>query len=93
LTPLSPQRRFIGTANAPAAGSTLPVVDSIFKTWIGFLSPARARTAGLDPEWFLAQNDSHHFFIRIGDLFVTGPAQTHVMDLRILLIAPVFEMD
>ena len=27
------------------------------------------------------------FFKRIGDLFVTGPTQTHVMDLRILLVA------
>ena len=47
----------------------------------------RAQSAGLDPEWFLAQNDSHHFFKRIGDLFVTGPTQTNVMDLRILLVA------
>ncbi len=53
----------------------------------------RAQSAGLNPEWLLAPNDSHRFFIRIGDLFATGPAQTHVMDLRILLVAQVFEMD
>ena len=28
----------------------------------------RAQSAGLNPEWFLAPNDSHHFFKRIGDL-------------------------
>ncbi|MDD4464254.1 MAG: MOFRL family protein [Desulfobacterales bacterium] len=58
-----------------------------------FIGAANAPATGLDPEWFLAQNDSHHFFKRIGDLFVTGPAQTHVMGLRILLVAQVFEMD
>jgi len=53
----------------------------------------RARTAGLDSKQFLLQNDSHRFFKRIGDLSVTGPTRTHVMDLRILLVAQVFEMD
>lgn len=45
-----------------------------------------ARAAGLDAKHFLAQNDSYRFFKRIGDLFITGPPQTNLMGLRILLI-------
>ncbi len=46
---------------------------------------ARARTQGLDPLALLANNDSHHFFDTLGDLVKTGPTNTNVMDLRILL--------
>jgi glycerate 2-kinase len=34
----------------------------------------------------LEGNDSHTFFKRLGDLIVTGPTRTNVMDLHILLI-------
>jgi len=34
----------------------------------------------------LANNDSYHYFQRLGDLIVTGPTRTNVMDLRIILI-------
>ena len=46
---------------------------------------ARARTQRLDPLAFLANNDSYHFFDTLGDLVKTGPTNTNVMDLRILL--------
>ena len=45
----------------------------------------RARKEGLDAKDFLARNDSYHFLERIGDLLVTGPTFTNVMDLRLLL--------
>jgi glycerate 2-kinase len=32
-------------------------------------------------------NDAYHFFETLGDLIKTGPTNTNVMDLRILLIA------
>jgi glycerate 2-kinase len=46
----------------------------------------RAQTAGLDPQKYLDNNDSYHFFDRLDDLFKTGPTNTNVMDLRIILI-------
>ncbi|MCX8116525.1 MAG: glycerate kinase [Desulfobacterota bacterium] len=47
---------------------------------------ARAREMGLDPLKFLQNNDSYRFFERLGDLLVTGPTRTNVMDIHILLI-------
>ncbi len=47
---------------------------------------ARALAKGLDPREFLARNDSYHFFERLNDLVMTGPTNTNVMDLRIVLI-------
>ncbi|MDD5284541.1 MAG: glycerate kinase [Desulfuromonadaceae bacterium] len=48
----------------------------------------RARSAGHDPEKYLANNDSYNFFRETGGLFVTGPTGTNVMDLQIILIEP-----
>lgn len=47
---------------------------------------ARAVTVGLDAERMLADNDSYHFFQPLNDLVVTGPTNTNVMDLRLLLV-------
>ena len=46
----------------------------------------RAKAAGLDPQQYLENNDSYNFFDRLGDLYKTGPTNTNVMDLRIILI-------
>ena len=46
----------------------------------------RAEKMGLDPYRFLSNNDSYHFFHSLGDLFITGPTNTNVMDLRIVLV-------
>jgi len=40
----------------------------------------------LDPNSFLQQNDAWHFFSKAGGLMITGPTQTNVMDLMIMLI-------
>ena len=45
-----------------------------------------ARNKGIDPSAFLDNNDSYTFFRSIGDLFVTGPTGTNVMDLQIVII-------
>ncbi|NWF53883.1 MAG: glycerate kinase [Syntrophaceae bacterium] len=46
----------------------------------------RAKTMDLDPWFFLKENDSYTFFQKIGDLLITGPTGTNVMDLRIMLV-------
>jgi hydroxypyruvate reductase len=49
---------------------------------------ARARSLGLDPKVFLADNDSYAFFDALDDLIRTGPTGTNVNDL---LLAFAFE--
>ncbi|MBW2564989.1 MAG: DUF4147 domain-containing protein, partial [Deltaproteobacteria bacterium] len=46
----------------------------------------RAENMGLNPLNFLLNNDSYHFFKQLDDLLITGPTNTNVMDLRIILI-------
>ena len=46
----------------------------------------RAALKGLDPREYLKNNDSYHFFEELDDLYKTGPTNTNVMDLRILLV-------
>ena len=41
----------------------------------------RARAVGLNPAEMLARNDSYRLFDATGDLFLTGPKGTNVMDL------------
>lgn len=47
----------------------------------------RARRLGLAPEAFLADNDSYRFFEALGDLLTTGPTNTNVMDLQLVLVS------
>jgi glycerate 2-kinase len=47
----------------------------------------RAQSATVDIESYMSNNDSYHFFEQIGDLIKTGPTNTNVMDIRILLIS------
>jgi glycerate 2-kinase len=49
-------------------------------------SLSRARTAGLDPAAFLADNNSTGFFNGIGDLFRPGPTFTNVTDFRAIVV-------
>jgi len=46
----------------------------------------RAEKIDFKPQEYLDNNDSYHFFEALGDLFKTGPTNTNVMDLRIILI-------
>ncbi|HEY3394740.1 MAG TPA: DUF4147 domain-containing protein [Lacipirellulaceae bacterium] len=45
-----------------------------------------AREQRLDPHDFLRRNDAYHFFQRAGGLFITGPTQTNVCDLRVVVV-------
>ncbi len=45
----------------------------------------RARAAGLDPRAALDGHDAYPFFQALGDLVITGPTRTNVMDLCLVL--------
>jgi hydroxypyruvate reductase len=47
---------------------------------------ARARAKGLDPLDYLRRNDSYHFLQALGDLVITGPTRTNVMDVYMVLV-------
>jgi len=47
---------------------------------------ARARAVGLDPDAYLANNDTYHFFESLGDLLITGPTNTNVNDLLFVFV-------
>ena len=51
-----------------------------------FTTIQRARSMGLDPEVYFEDNNAYPFFQRLGDLLITGPTHTNVMDVRILLV-------
>jgi glycerate 2-kinase len=61
-----------GPTDAAGAIVTTEVVD-------------RARQQGLDPNEFLNRNDAYSFFEATGGLLVTGPTQTNVCDLRVVV--------
>lgn len=46
----------------------------------------RSLAAGVDPRARLENNDSHAVFAAIDGLIVTGPTDTNVMDLRVMLV-------
>jgi len=47
---------------------------------------SRARKLGMDAGKYLADNDAYHFYKPLGDLLITGPTNTNVMDLRVVLV-------
>ncbi len=47
----------------------------------------RAEELGLNAYQHLCENNSHNFFKPLGDLLITGPTNTNVMDLRVLLVS------
>jgi hydroxypyruvate reductase len=53
---------------------------------VDHLTATRARKAGLNPWKHLDQNNAYPFFKALGDLLITGPTFTNVMDMRIVLV-------
>jgi glycerate 2-kinase len=49
-------------------------------------SRLQARTINVSAREHLAQNDSYGFFDKLGDLIITGPTGTNVMDIGIVLV-------
>jgi hydroxypyruvate reductase len=50
------------------------------------MTVSRATQQQLELADYLNNNDSYHFFEALGDLIKTGPTNTNVMDLRIVLV-------
>jgi len=46
----------------------------------------RAEKIGINAQEYLEDNNSYHFFQKLKDLFITGPTNTNVMDLHLLLV-------
>ena len=46
----------------------------------------RGRDAGMEARDYLNNNDAYHFFKKTGDLLMTGPTNTNVMDARLVLV-------
>jgi len=46
----------------------------------------RAKALGIDSQKYLEENDSYPFLKETGDLLITGPTGTNVMDLQIIII-------
>lgn len=78
-----------GTANISAIACDTDGIDGTEDN-AGALVTAdtlvRARSMGLDPQAFLADNNAYEFFAALGDLVVTGPTRTNVNDFRAILI-------
>ena len=47
---------------------------------------ARAAARGLDARVYLSNNDAYHFFQPLDDLIITGPTNTNVNDVMIVLV-------
>jgi len=50
------------------------------------LTVMRGKQAGMTASDFLADNDAYHFFEKTGELLITGPTGTNVMDVRLVLV-------
>jgi glycerate-2-kinase len=46
----------------------------------------RAKKSAMNAAEFLKNNDSYHFLQKIGDLLITVPTNTNVMDIQIILL-------
>jgi glycerate-2-kinase len=46
----------------------------------------RSDKMGLKPEEFLANNNSYAFFSEVGDLILTGPTETNVNDISLIVV-------
>ncbi|MBW1784806.1 MAG: glycerate kinase [Deltaproteobacteria bacterium] len=50
------------------------------------LTVTRGKEAGISASDSLGNNDAYHFFEKTGDLLLTGPTGTNVMDVRLVLV-------
>jgi len=75
---------FAGDTDGTDGGSGRP--DDPAGAFLDEPTLGRARSRGLDPAAFLADNDSTGFFNGIGDLFRPGPTFTNVTDFRAIIV-------
>lgn len=50
------------------------------------LTVKRGKEVGVEALRFLDDNDAYHFFEKTKDLLLTGPTNTNVMDVRLVLV-------
>ncbi|MFC1493825.1 glycerate kinase [Thermodesulfobacteriota bacterium] len=50
------------------------------------LTTARGNSAGISANEYLNNNDSYNYLKKTGDLLITGPTNTNVMDVRLVLV-------
>lgn len=50
------------------------------------LTVKRGIDDGLEASEYLENNDAYHFFEKLDDLLITGPTNTNVMDVRLVLV-------
>jgi glycerate-2-kinase len=60
--------------------------------WVDTDLLTRAAEQGLDPRDYLERNDAYHFFDPLGGLLKTGPTDTNVCDVRVVVVERV-ELD
>jgi hydroxypyruvate reductase len=65
-----------GTDGPTDAAGALADGNTVRRSWM----------KGMDPASYLDRNDSYNFFFKLGDLLITGPTRTNVMDLRIIIL-------
>src|ERR1051326_1184552 len=75
---------FAGDTDGTDGGSGRP--DDPAGAFLDETTLGRARSRGLDPAAFLADNDSTGFFNGIDDLFRPGPTFTNVTDFRAIIV-------
>ena len=76
-----PRTLFLSAGTDGTDGPTDAAGATVDDTSLG-----RSRALGLDADLFLKNSDSYNFFSPLGDLIVTGPTRTNVMDVRIVLV-------
>jgi len=54
--------------------------------WIDGRVVATIRERDMDPQSYLDRNDAYHLFAQTGSLLITGPTNTNVCDLRVVVI-------
>ncbi len=75
---------FAGDTDGTDGGSGRP--DDPAGAFLDDTTLERAKSRGLDPAAFLADNDSTGFFNGIGDLYRPGPTFTNVTDFRAIVV-------
>jgi hydroxypyruvate reductase len=50
------------------------------------LTVHKGKNKGMAAEAYLEDNDSYHFFQKIDEMLVTGPTNTNVMDVRLIIV-------
>lgn len=54
--------------------------------WVDAELIAEAKQRGLSPRAYLKRNDAYHWFLPLGGLLITGPTDTNVCDVRVVLV-------